>query len=46
VLAIRQDQQWVFNPDNQHLLHEGDVLMAMTTPEGRHRLEHLIQGVA
>ena len=46
VLAINHNQQWVFNPDAQHMMHEGDVLMVMTTPEGRNRLERLMQGVA
>jgi voltage-gated potassium channel len=46
VLAIRHDRHWIFNPDAQHKLHEGDVLMVMTTPEGRNRLERLMQGVA
>jgi len=45
VLAIRQQGEWVFNPSMQHIAHEGDVLMVMTTPLGRARLEQLIQGV-
>jgi voltage-gated potassium channel len=45
VLAVRQKGGWVFNPPSQHVVHEGDVLMVMTTPHGRTRLEHLIQGV-
>mgnify|MGYP003385129724 CR=1 FL=1 len=46
MLAIRRGGEWVFNPSMQHEAHEGDVLMVMTTPLGRTRLEHLIQGVA
>lgn len=46
LLAVRQGQQWLFNPETSHALHEGDVLMVMTTPQGRSRLERLIQGVA
>lgn len=46
VLAVRQQQEWTFNPDAHHHVHEGDVLMVMTTPEGRSRLERLMQGVA
>jgi voltage-gated potassium channel len=46
VLAIRQGGKWVFNPHMQHTVHDGDVLMVMTTPHGRTRLEQLIQGVA
>lgn len=47
VLAIRHQQSgWVFNPHAEHTLHAGDVIMVMTTPEGRSRLEQMIQGVA
>ncbi|HMC12773.1 MAG TPA: potassium channel protein [Gallionellaceae bacterium] len=46
LLAIRQNQQWTFNPDTNHTIKEGDVLMVMTTPQGRNRLERLMQGVA
>lgn len=45
VLAIRQSGQWVFNPPTHHIVHDSDVLMVMTTPHGRTRLEQLIQGV-
>jgi voltage-gated potassium channel len=45
VLAVRQAGNWVFNPTPQHVVHDNDVLMVMTTPQGRTRLEHLIQGV-
>jgi len=44
LLAVRQDGKWVFNPTMQHIVQEGDVLMVMTTPHGRVRLEQLIQG--
>jgi voltage-gated potassium channel len=47
VLAIRSTEKgWIFNPPAQHSLQGGDVLMVMTSPEGRARLELLIQGVA
>lgn len=46
LLAIRQDGDWVFNPSMQHVVHDGDVLMVMTAPQGRTRMEQLIQGVA
>ena len=45
LLAVRQDGKWLFNPTMQHIVHEGDILMVMTTPQGRTRLEQLIQGV-
>ncbi len=44
VLAVMQNGQWVFNPPSQHVVHGGDVLMVMTTPHGRTRLEHVMQG--
>jgi voltage-gated potassium channel len=47
VLAIRQKQgKWAFNPHARHAVHSGDVLMVMTTPEGRNQLEQLILGMA
>jgi len=46
LLAIRKGTQWVFNPETNHAMQEGDVLMVMTTPQGRNRLERLMQGVA
>ncbi|MGC2458527.1 MAG: potassium channel protein [Gallionellaceae bacterium] len=46
MLAIQQHEKWVFNPTPQRIAHEGDVLMVMATPQGRMRLEQLIQGVA
>jgi voltage-gated potassium channel len=45
VLAVRQGAHWVFNPPAHHIVHERDVLMVMTTPHGRVRLEQLIEGV-
>ena len=46
VLAIRHLQEsWVFNPHPQHPLHAGDVMMVMTTPEGRIRLEQMLKNM-
>lgn len=45
VLALQRDNAWQFNPQANHLLRERDVLMVMSTPEGRSRLEQLIQGI-
>jgi voltage-gated potassium channel len=45
VLAAQRDGCWQFNPPASHLLQERDVLMVMTTPEGRIRLEQLMQGI-
>lgn len=44
VLAIQRNKVWQFNPASNHLLQGDDVLMVMTTPEGRTRLEHVTQG--
>lgn len=47
VLAVRTSTQgWMFNPPAQQIVQGGDVLMVMTTPEGRQRLEALMQGAA
>jgi len=48
VLAVRQQQhrKWMFNPNPQYVMHGGDVLMVMATPEGRSRLEQQIQSEA
>jgi voltage-gated potassium channel len=45
VLAIQRDETWQFNPPSNHRVQDKDVLMVMTTPEGRSRLEQLIQGI-
>jgi voltage-gated potassium channel len=45
VLAIRNSVNvWLFNPPAQHIVQGGDVLMVMTGPDGRARLEQLMQG--
>ncbi|MEI7843979.1 MAG: potassium channel protein [Gallionellaceae bacterium] len=45
VLAIRnKTNQWVFNPPSNQVVSGGDVLMVMTTPDGRARMEQLMQG--
>jgi len=45
VLAIQRDEKWQFNPQASHSLQDKDVLMVMTTPDGRARLEQLILGI-
>ena len=45
VLAVQRKESWLFNPPASHYLQDKDVLMVMTTPEGRSRLEQLIQGI-
>ncbi|NOU00635.1 MAG: potassium channel protein [Gallionella sp.] len=44
VLAIQRQNTWQFNPPANQILQEKDVLMVMTTPEGRSRLEVVMQG--
>jgi uncharacterized protein with PhoU and TrkA domain len=45
VLAVRNEANgWQFNPPASHVVQGGDVLMVMTSPDGRHRLEQLMQG--
>ena len=46
VLAIQRQGAWQLNPSSDHILQGNDVLMLMTTPEGRSRLEQLILGAA
>ncbi|MFA6921076.1 MAG: potassium channel protein [Gallionella sp.] len=44
VLAILSEGEWQFNPPASYLLRGRDVLMVMTTPEDRVRVENLLQG--
>jgi voltage-gated potassium channel len=47
LLAIRHPEgKWLFNPQADHRVQQNDVLMVMTTPEGRAHLTQLIQGGA
>lgn len=46
VLAIRQGRDWTFNPSPQHVVHDGDVLMVMTTPHGRAHMEQMVHGTS
>lgn len=43
-LAIQRQNAWQINPVASYPLQDKDVLMVMTTPEGRIRLEQLMQG--
>lgn len=45
VLAVMSQGEWQFNPPSSYLLQGGDVLMVMTTPESRARVEELLTGV-
>lgn len=44
VLAVQHHGQWKFNPAATHVLQVKDVLMMMTTPVGRDRLQQLLAG--
>lgn len=46
VVAMRSCGEWQFNPAADCTLHGGDVLMVMATPQGRARMEQLIQSAA
>lgn len=42
VLAIRDHQNWQFNPGTEETLRAGSALIVMATPEGRHALEKIM----
>lgn len=43
LIAVRADNDWTFNPDDHYLLRAGDVIVAMTSAEGRAEIErHLL----
>lgn len=43
LIAVRTRNDWTFNPDDQYLLRAGDVIVAMTSAEGRAEIErHLL----
>lgn len=46
LLAIRTGRDWIYNPPSTHVMKGGDVLVFMTTPEERQRLEHLFMSKA
>lgn len=42
VLAIQRQGAWLLNPASDHLLLQEDLMMVMTTPQGRARVEELL----
>lgn len=43
LIAVRANGDWTFNPDDQYMLRAGDVIVAMTSTEGRAEIErHLL----
>ncbi len=41
ILALKQKENWIYNPPRTHLLQEGEVLVFMTIPEEKAALEKL-----
>ena len=39
VIAVRDGEQWLFNPDKSFVLKSGNTLVVVATPEGRQALE-------
>ncbi len=39
IVALREQDKWVFNPDASHLLRGGTVILVMATPAGRKAVE-------
>ncbi len=46
ILAILCDGEWQFNPPASYLLRGKEVLMVMSTPQGRTRIEELLIAMA
>ena len=44
VLAVRHEDNWLFNPSSKHVVQSGDVLMVMASVAGRDRLEKMVRG--
>ena len=42
VIAVRDGEQWRFNPDINFVLREGNTLVVVATPEGRQTLEQTL----
>ena len=43
LMATHEKGQWVFNPGDDHMVQPGTALILMTTPQGRHELQLLIE---
>jgi voltage-gated potassium channel len=43
LIAVHAKTGWTFNPDDHYLLSAGDVIIAMTSPEGRTEIESHLQ---
>jgi len=45
LMSIKHDNDWSYNPGDDYVLNEGDVLVFMTTPGARTEIERLIDSV-
>jgi voltage-gated potassium channel len=43
LMATHENGQWLFNPDDDHLVRPGAALVLMASPDGRARVESLLQ---
>ncbi|MCX9158343.1 NAD-binding protein [Niveibacterium sp. 24ML] len=43
LLAVRGEDDWLFNPQDDAVLMPGDTLIAMCTPSGRRELEEMLR---
>lgn len=43
LLAIKNDSDWVYNPPEDYIIKQGNILVFMTTPGERLELMHLLQ---
>jgi voltage-gated potassium channel len=43
-LGLRHDQRWIFKPEAAQTLSRGDLIVVMTTPQGRQELERRLAG--
>ena len=41
LLAVKRREGWIYNPDENHILKQGDALIIMTTPGERFELERI-----
>lgn len=44
LMAVREGGRWIFNPEDGHRVGGGTVLVVMTTPAGRLRLQQRVGG--
>jgi voltage-gated potassium channel len=43
LLATHEQGQWVFNPADEHVIKAGTTLVLMATPDGRSKIEKLLE---